>query len=128
MALVALFDRRESGWICEVAETHGFVTASVSDPLALPSLIRSEEPRLLIVDMAMIFPGMSSILNRVRAVHPDATAIVVLPEDVISEQGRQDVATALGFDSYLAHPVTPATVSALLEGSVGGGGVSLNGC
>ncbi|MFP5298047.1 MAG: hypothetical protein ACLGHL_03540 [Actinomycetota bacterium] len=127
LALVGFNDREEADWVCELVELNGFIAAAIEDPFVLPSLIRTERPDLLIVDLAMIFPGISTTLGKIRGTNPDMTAVVILPDDIVEAGARQDIAMALGFDLQIARPLSPVVLAGVLRRVVAERGVALNG-
>lgn len=116
LALVGFSDKQEAEWVRELVELSGYIAAAIEDPLVLPSLIRTERPDLIVVELAMIFPGISTTLGKVRALNPDMTAVVVLPDDMIDPSARRDIAMALGFDVEMGRPLTPAILTEVLRG------------
>lgn len=127
VALVGMSLPSETDWMKELLHAYGYRASGTNDLEVVPVLLRREEPVLVIIEMSMIFPGISAAMARLHQRVPDVRAVLILPEDIVSDRARQDIASALGFDHVLTRPLTPAGMSALMQRLDREGGMSLNG-
>ncbi|HUP92105.1 MAG TPA: response regulator [Solimonas sp.] len=92
----------------------GHDAQAVQDPLRALPKVRAFDPALVILDVGM--PGMDGyeLARRIREQPPPGLRLLV----ALTGWGKeQDVARAIqaGFDRHVTKPITPETLTALLE-------------
>jgi CheY-like chemotaxis protein len=98
----------------KILESQGYAIEEAEDGVTGLKMVRQQRPRLVLLDIGL--PGLDGIqVMQLVKQEPILAHIPIVAVTAIAIQGQRDHFLALGFNDYLAKPLQPMALLALVE-------------
>ena len=104
--------------IAYLLQAKGYEVRTAADAESALELVRSARPRLILMDLQL--PGMDGLeLTRQLKRNPETRDIVVIAVTAYAMRGDEQRARAAGCDDYMAKPIDPRALPAVVARHLG---------